>query len=219
MLLFGGNGSNNPGAAYYIGPPSPAGPTSLSINGGAQYTNNPDVALTPRWGESDLFVTGALLSNDGGFGATKTQPLAGQIPWTLDSSGAERLPKTVYLKYLTWQGRANAVTSDQTWQDDIILDQTPPEVEAIVAMTSTAGAAVISGGKKIKVRIKASDQTSGVADMQVGPTRSASLKRVTFTPVARVARSKRIYVRVFDAAGNASKWRKASVPRSNKKHG
>ena len=44
-------------------------------------------------------ATGLLISNDGGFAGALPMPIAKEVPWRLDSSGPERLPKTVYLRY------------------------------------------------------------------------------------------------------------------------
>jgi hypothetical protein len=71
-----------------------------------------------------------LLSNDGGFAGAQSVPVTLTIPWTLVSSGPERLPKTVYARFL---GAGNDTAN---FTDDIILDETPP----------TVGGGTVSGG-------------------------------------------------------------------------
>ena len=51
----------------------------------------------------------------------RTQP---EIDWALDSSGPERLPKTVYVRF-----QIGPLTSDN-FTDDIILDERPPVVNS-----------------------------------------------------------------------------------------
>jgi hypothetical protein len=41
------------------------------------------------------------VANDGGFAAGLPSPVVKELSWNLDSSGPERLPKTVYLRFLT----------------------------------------------------------------------------------------------------------------------
>jgi len=176
----------------------------MTINNGAQYTNDPDVSLSiiaPNW------ASALRIANDGGFRAAKTVPVANKIPWKLAESGPERLPKTVYLRF---GGQA------QTFTDDIILDQTKPTVSA--ATVAGPGAAASStrvahtsaaNDRTYRVRIRAKDNTSGVARVQF-----ATSNRRHTTPLLRFASVTRYkgtnapkYVRVQDRAGNYSRWR------------
>ena len=102
-----------------------------------------------------------MLSNDGGFGGATEHPVAGDshYAWTLASSGAERLPKTVYVRF-TGPG----VDDTKTFTDDIVLDQTPPAVTS-AARTTTSGART-ARVKKVRVRVKARDSLSGVGSLQ-----------------------------------------------------
>src|SRR4029079_9821871 len=104
-----GGGSDGPPPTCTTAAPPP-GPVGVSINNGAQYTNDPDVHVAVVW---PACVHTLTISNDGGFRAAEVKALARTTDWTLSSSGPERLPKTIYVRF---DG------STQTFQDDIILD-------------------------------------------------------------------------------------------------
>lgn len=175
-------------------PPSPpAGPVGVSINRGSQFTNDPRVAISLVWPFGNRSV---LLSNDGGFQTAQDFELQPSIPWTLDSSGPERLPKTVYVRF---------DTSNQTFSDDIILDETSPTV--------SSASAQFSGGRTL-LRVTATDPVSGVASIQAGPKRSPNLKRIPYrSKISIPGRASKIWLRVNDRAGNSSKWTVRSVKR------
>ncbi|MDQ3742173.1 MAG: Ig-like domain-containing protein, partial [Actinomycetota bacterium] len=169
----------------------PAGFPGVSINGGAQYTNDRDVTLDVVWLP---FTTGFVISNDGGFRDAQTLPVAQSVPWRLDDSGLERLPRTIYLRFAGVDG------ARETYQDDIILDQTAPRL----LRARRVGRA--------SVRLRARDNVSGVARMQLTtnrrrPGRERRFRaRTTFAP--RVGAP--VFVRVRDGAGNWSGWRRAA---------
>jgi len=180
-------------ATVSVRPAPPAGPLGVTINNGAQFTNNPNVTVSVVWPE---FAATASLSNDGGFRAAGQIPLAADIPWTLESSGSERLPKTVYVRF------GGGTAGRETYQDDIILDQQKPKV----------GKASLTDGTVLDVR--AQDATSGVTMMQIAfgegsviPWR-AFKRRVSWT-----RRHYRVKVRVRDRAGNVSRWHRAQWKR------
>jgi hypothetical protein len=192
-------------------PPLPGGPgsgptdirTGMTVNDGAQYTNDPDVTLSVIAPSS---ATTLRVANDGGFLKARTMSVAPSIHWRLDQSGRERLPKTVYLRF----------GSDvQTFTDDIILDQTEPTVtsatlvESGSATTRTAvAAAAAAKTRTYRVRVRASDATSGVGQVQFAaskrhPAKLHAIKRIgSYTGVKRPR-----FVRVRDRAGNYSRWR------------
>ena len=114
-------------------PPLPPGPPTvcppntgsigISIKDAALYTNDPTVELTIT---APAGATGLRVSNDGGFAAAKTRSIRrGAYSWHLRSSGPERLPRTVYVRF-----GGECVDAAQTYTDDIILDETPPRVES-----------------------------------------------------------------------------------------
>ena len=176
----------------------PPGPRGVSINGGAPFTRDPLVTVVVRWPAlaTDLFV-----SNDGGFGTFGSFGVAPAIPWRLDTTGPERLPKTIYVRF------AGGESGNETYQDDIVLDQTSPLLESAVA---TAPAARRSSAR---LKLRARDAGSGVAAMQVAPTPRAAPAFVGFRSVSRqrIPRKGAVYVRLQDRVGNTSKWRRVKV--------
>jgi len=87
----------------------------FTINDEAIYTNTPEVVLTV------IYPPGAeqmSISNDGGFVASSFISPENVISWILESSGPERLPKTVYIRFLGQGINANLI-----YTDDIILDE------------------------------------------------------------------------------------------------
>jgi hypothetical protein len=182
-------------AAFTVRLASPAGPVGVSIDAGAQFTNDPNVTLSVRW---PAFATSLLIANDGGFTDAVTVPVDASIPWTLDSSGPERLPKTIYVRF---QG---GESGPETYQDDIILDQTPPTIDGVRAAARGSGDA-----RSYQLRIRASDELSGVAQMQITNNTAEPGDLVPFETKTQVrSRSRKLLVRVQDEAGNFSPWRK-----------
>ena len=182
--------------------PGTGGQFGVSINKGAQYTNNPNVVVTAVYPGS---TTSLLFSNDGGFFAPTQFAPQREIDWRLDSSGPERLPKIVYVRFL-----AGPIVSE-THTDDIILDETPPKVQQ-ASVTPTAGAAAaarISAQHRYLLKVKATDLNSGVNKLQVTankrkPGRLIVYKRkLTWKSATRPR-----WVRARDRAGNFSRWRK-----------
>lgn len=184
----------------------PPGLPGVSINGGAQFTNDPDVEVSVVW---PRMMTEVMLSNDGGFGpaATKTFPVAERVPWTLQSSGPERLPKTVYARACgeTTIGAGYSCTS-QSATDDIILDETAPTLSDVVvdAPGQQRASAVVN--------IRAKDAVSGVEYMQLTSKKNKPGKWLDFASQTRYrGNPTKLYVRVQDAAGNASIWQRAKL--------
>ena len=172
-------------------------PLGVSINDGAQYTNDPDVTIFAVW---PSFASDAFVSNDGGFKNGKTFPVAEQIAWTLDSSGPERLPKTIYVRF-----QSGSQTSE-TYQDDIILDQTPPKLLS-ASLTSGGKAASAAAAKKVTLKLKATDNVSGVSGVQATASKRKPGKVLRYRKSLKVKPAKKLYVRVRDKAGNFSAWR------------
>jgi hypothetical protein len=184
------------------------GPLGVSINDGAQYTNDPHVTVFAVW---PSFDTQMVISNDGGFKQAQTFAVAARTPWVLDSSGPERLPKTIYVRF------TNGTITSETFQDDIILDQTPPQV-VTAALAPPAGATGVRAAAAAKkkfatLKIKATDNVSGVGTMQVTPSKRKPGKLLRYKRSLRVKPAKVLFVRVRDRAGNFSRWRKVAARR------
>ena len=196
---------------------APSNPTvitkGVTINDGAVYTNRRQVTLRVEGGPYIGFIPTTqkvVVANDGGYkNATQvtddtfetvlnTGGTAVSVPWILQSSGAERLPKTVYVKDIG--------------TDDIILDETLPVI-ASAGFTGSAGAMVSANIRSYRIKVRASDKTSGVALAQVATDK---LKKKLSVPqkyrgsLTVKAVSKPLWVRVQDRAGNYSKWKKLS---------
>lgn len=183
------------------------GLSGVSINDGDVFTNDANVELSIIWPNMGSYFMN--ISNDGGFRNSRKQEVEYQVPWKLQSSGPERLPKTVYVLF---NGDGDRYT------DDIILDETAPTLSSATASetggssSSTRSIASASGGHKVKLKTKATDRTSGVAKIQAGPKKSPRLKKLKYRRSITVSTSgKKLWVRVLDRAGNASKWKKVKV--------
>ncbi|WP_242494870.1 PKD domain-containing protein [Nocardioides zhouii] len=187
---------------------SPVGPIGVSINNGARYTNDPQVTVFMRW---PTYAKDVVISNDGGFFPASQRPVGATMAWTLDSSGPERLPKTIYARFLG--GRSGP----ETYQDDIILDETAPAVleagaKAPVASPRLTDLAPRLAKRRYVVTVRAVDKTSGVATMQVTSKKARPgawrtyKKRSSFK-----SSSSKIFVRVRDGAGNVSRWKRLKI--------
>lgn len=187
----------------------PSAPVGVSINGGAQFTNDSTVILKPVWPNFSQTLT---VSNDGGFAKAEVFPVEGSVSWTLDSSGPERLPKTVYVRF---------DQATQTFQDDIILDQTAPVV-ILARLVSHAPVPRSAAAKRrrYRIRLRASDRVSGVAAAEVATSKKHPSAPVTFrSKLIIAARTLPRWVRVQDRARNWSHWRKIAFrPPARRKH-
>lgn len=176
----------------------------VSINAGDDFTNSPGVALSLAWqGWSHDKVK---VSNDGGFAPSKTRVFdlrtADPQPWTLVDLGNERLPKTVYVKFHEVTGGWQPIT----YTDDIILDTVKPKV---LSATLSGSATTALAGPRM-VQVKAKDNKSGLASIQVSagkPRKKA--KMLKFRTAVPAPKSGRVFVRVRDGAGNWSAWSSA----------
>ena len=172
-----------------VRPAPPSGRVGVSVNRAAKYTNNPAVTISLVW---PALASTATISNDGGFRDARTVPLGAQVPWRLLRTGAERLPKTIYVRF---DGNDRS-----TYQDDIILDQTAPEVRAARVRGPAKGRRTLT--------LQARDNASGVTSAQIRIR--ARVFAVKYQRQIRLARrTGKVSVRVRDGAGNYSRWRTA----------
>lgn len=179
------------------------GTAGVSINNGDIFTNDPRVELSVIW--PHIGLGSMTISNDGGFAKSTKLEVQYKVPWTLQSSGPERLPKTVYLFFDNGSTR---------FTDDIILDETPPTLVDVSVPYEGAGVSLLrsmaraSRKRSVTVVTRARDRTSGVSAIQIGPRKSGKLKKMKYRSRITVSTaSRKLWVRVFDRAGNPSKWK------------
>ena len=181
-----------------------SGLVGVTINNGAQYTRTPDVVITATFPST---ITGMLFSNDGGFLAPALFAPQRETKWKLDSSGPERLPKIVYVRFQT------GPFSSETHTDDIILDETPPKVDQASVIPAAGTAAAVSAAAKARkwsIKVKATDSNSGVAFVQVTASKKKPGKLIAYKrKLAAKSMARPKYIRARDKAGNFSPWRTA----------
>ena len=190
----------------------------VTINDGSEFTNTKNVTVSVVAPAGSVKV---ILSNDGGFGSSQTFDLVdatADIAWKLVASRDERLPKTVYVKWVSRFGNETTAVGD-----DIILDTTIPVLSNVSAEANTAPASAVtvaavkkSTGAKIVVYAK--DANSGVGKIEIkskknGKTTTVIYKKPTAASqtVSVKTTSKTLYVRVLDRAANASPWKTVTV--------
>ena len=166
-------------------PTPPPGYVGVSINSGDYATDSYSVQLDLVWPAG---ATSALVSNDGGFdakGGTEMIALSPEVPWTLENTGFNGLPETVYVRFL------GAGINTTTFADDIIVDETVPSISSATLVgssgsaTSSAIAAELRGSAasslhSYSVRVLASEQVSGISTVALSSSTSGGVT-VTFT--------------------------------------
>ena len=171
-------------------PPSPSGPAGVTINNGAHFTDDPNVTVTVRWPRGAVSL---LIANDGGFIPALSMPIAARVPWRLDSAGPERLPRTIYVRF------RGGESGPETYQDDIVLDQTAPQIPEATLHSRRNGVS--------RLHLEATDNVSGIALMQLTGRHGKPGKWTRFARSRTLRGSLRgLSVRVRDRAGNPSRW-------------
>lgn len=205
----------------------------VSINEGALFTNQTEVTLklTAPSGTAQM-----MLSNDGGLAGANWEPFASSKPWTITSYGNNAIPRIVYAKF-----RTGGVTSG-LYQDDIILDTSPPTgtiaiTTTIVAWESQMDAPSLSatsavsngvylplvqrdhvfGFQWVNLQLSATDDLSGVDKMMV--SYNADFADVQWEPylsrknlLVPEAGATAVYAKFLDHAGNQSEACSALLP-------
>jgi hypothetical protein len=151
----------------------------------------------------------ALVSNDGGFTDTTRFALADEVGWVLQSSGPERLPKTVYVKFVLADGSRSS-----TYTDDIILDETSPTLGAVTLERVTEVGVVVLEVRNHRLKVNASDSNSGIGlfELRKSPGSEPIAVPASF-PAASThefvvsAEVNAIEIRAVDKAGNTSDWK------------
>ena len=190
-------------------------PVGVSLEDGAEFIDTPNVQVNLSWPRGAI---AAMLSNDGGFKTYTRVSLAKVVNWKLASTGNERLPKTVYVRYVLSDG-----SRSETFTDDIILDETDPTVGNISAKRvagSTVNALSLFKAPKlpsVKLSVSTSDANSGLDHVEVkggGKTLSfATSPRSRSVSVTITTSKTSVSVRSVDRAGNASKWKTVKLPK------
>src|SRR4051812_3202370 len=180
-------------------PPAPdwAATAGVSIENGAIYTNDPHVKL--RVTVSGWTPASFRVSNEPSFEgvrATRVTAQSAEYDWLLDTRpGPPRSVKHVWLRFT-----GNGLYPGGVVSDDIILDQTPPEI---------VSADLQRVGSRSKITLRARDNRSGVRRMQETKDRRKPGKARKFATHVVVAGAPRaVYLRVADGAGNESRWRR-----------
>jgi hypothetical protein len=168
-------------------------PIGVTINGGAIFTRTPHVRLTVRAPDP---ATHVRISNDGGFDSSLRVERKKNERYRFDlvTSGPERLPKTVYVRF-----DGPGLDPNRTVTDDIVLDERRPDF----GFARLLGRAPTG----VRVALRARDATSGVRTAQFARVRSDRWAPVRYRSRIMVRRTPR-WARVRDGARNASRWRR-----------
>jgi hypothetical protein len=181
----------------------PRGSATVTINDGALFTNTRTV--TVRAGQPPG-ASSLRLSNTSDFNQAPFRRLSpdGSYRWKLTATGMARDVRRVHLRYLDW-GLVGYPPLPGELTDDIVLDQRAPQLLSATLASRTGRAAA---SRVRTLRLRARDNRSGVKRMQITRRRSrpGPKRRYARAPRAPKGRGK-VWVRVFDGAGNASRWR------------
>jgi hypothetical protein len=207
-------GTGMPAVSAATGAVPESGPVGLEIDNGNYATDDPNVTIEATW---PVGTQSILISNNGGFRTdTETVPPAATIPWKLEQTGTDRLPKTVYVRFL------GVGQDDINFTDDIILDETAPTIESATlngAGSAQASAARASKLRTYRLRLKAKDELVGVCEGATNQRRSS--KGQTLAPLTSCQargvlklsrtlelklRSRPRYARIRNSAGDWSRW-------------
>lgn len=220
------------GYNYVVVPPPPPGPIGVTIDGGAFATNTRNVEVDLVWPNR---ADGVMLSNNGGFGAsgtTKTFGLAAHVSWVLQQTGYDKLPETVYVRFLpatvmegpstfTYCGAggssAEGGCSPVTYTGDIIYDTQAPTLTSAQLLSgsgaSADGVMARTPRSRIwKLKLQARDVRVGICEVSVRGVPVTVLRKCKkrgITSISRLSvasRTRPRYVRVRNSAGTWSRW-------------
>jgi hypothetical protein len=175
----------------------------LTINDGALFTNQTAVALTisARPGTAQMQV-----SNDGGFAGAQWEPYASRKAWVITQYGSYVIPRVVYVRYKDLGGNVSS-----NYQDDIILDVTPPVgTVSIIGVTGLQAMA-----STVTLELSATDDVSGVGQMLISNQpdfAGATWESYATSRAWALGSNGTVYVRYRDNAGNVSTTYSASLP-------
>jgi hypothetical protein len=149
------------------------------------------------------------VSNDGGFAGATWEPYASHKAWTVIQYGAYVIPRLVYIRF-----KDSAGIMSGTFQDDIILDVTPPVgsvsiigAAGLQAMASTVTLEFQAEASTVTLELSATDDVSGVGQMLISnqPEFSgATWEHYATSRAWELGGNGIVYVRYRDNAGNVS---------------
>ena len=178
---------------------------SLSINEDAIFTNH--ISVTLKMG-AEPYTSQMQVSNGGGFLEAEWEPFSIQKQWAITQFGNYVIPRTVYMRFKYFNGEISS-----TYQDDIILDVTPPV--GSISVVSPTIASTSNNDSSVTLNLSASDDVSGVAGVIIS-TRSdftnAVWESIVSTRLLSVtADDTTVYAKFKDNAGNISGAAMASI--------
>jgi murein DD-endopeptidase MepM/ murein hydrolase activator NlpD len=191
---------------------------SVAINGGAAYTDNPNVTLNL----CAPYAVEMMLSEHEDFAGASWEPFAATKAWTIASAGSTVAPRFVYAQFKEADGKIHA-----TYFDDILYDPNQPSgalllTDDIVAeplfsapqwISLTASEPTLlqaDADGSVTLYVDGSDDNSGMSEMQLSQT--VAFTDTIWQPFAPVVNYlptggdgyKTIYARFRDEAGNLS---------------
>lgn len=171
----------------------------ISINNGNLFANSTNVVLTiaGKPGTSQMQV-----SNDGGFAGAAWEAYQSHKSWQIIPYGNYVIPRVVYVRYKDNFGNVSA-----TYQDDIILDVTPPTGSVKIA-SGTSKQFANSEDNRVTLLLNATDDVSGVGGMMLSnhPGFSAAIwENYATTAMWTFDSNETVYAKFRDYAGNVSR--------------
>ena len=174
----------------------------MTINTGALFTNSTDVVLTIA---GKPLTSQMQIANDGGFAGAVWEPYTSHKNWQIIQYGSYVIPRVVYVRYKELNGTVSA-----TYQDDIILDVTPPT--GTVDIVGSVGLQALAS--TVTLSLNATDDVSGVGKMMISNQADfagAVWENYVTSRVWTRASNTTVYVKFRDNAGNESALKTTDV--------
>jgi hypothetical protein len=179
----------------------------LTINDGALFVNQTGVML----GIGAVVGTSEIqVSNDGGFAGALWETYTSHKNWQITQYGSYVIPRVVYVRYKDSNGNVSS-----TYQDDIILDLTPPTGSISIAGATSQSSERLLSSSGVTLNLSATDDVSGVGAMML--SNRADFSGATWEPYTTTrswtsSTGNTVYARYKDNAGNISVTYSASIP-------
>jgi hypothetical protein len=187
-------------------------PVGVEINNGDETTTDTRVTASFTYPAG---AVGVRISDNAGMRLARVLDRVDSVSWDLSPSTDAEAERFVFVQFLFESGRSSAVFGDSitlVLPDDVEpSDETAPEITD-ARVVRVASAAVGSGANGRRMRVTGRDSFSGITAIQVrhnGKVRTTKVPatRLLNHVIASPARTG-VWVRVIDASGNASKWRR-----------